>query len=116
MSVIVLGGAAFQARGAAGAEAPPWGETVRSWLAEWSQRIAFIGLAVAYFYAFTQLGFSLANFLFLAAALLVAGYHRERTPLAAAWRIALIALVATAAFHFLADLMDFNVPRSRLGF
>jgi hypothetical protein len=107
---------AIVARGDEAAPAPPFGETVQAWFTEWRQRIAFIALAIGYYFAFVTLGFSAANLLFLVAALVVAGSARGREPVAAAWRIALIAIVATVVFHLLAEVMDFNVPRGPFGF
>lgn len=116
MAGVVVMRAALSGRDEPEAPSPPLDVMIRTWFAEWRQRIAFIALAVGYYIAFGLLGFSTANFLFLVAALVVAGYGRDRPPLETAWRIALIAAIATVIFHVLAGLMDFNVPRGPFGF
>ena len=80
------------------------------------RQIAFLALAVGYFLMFERLGFALTNFLFLIAAVPIAGFARGVKPLRAALPIGGLALVATSVFQALALVMEFNVPRGPLGF
>lgn len=92
-----------------------FGTLISEWLRDWAQRITFIVLAIGYFFAFSSLGFSLSNFLFLCAALLLAGFERGKPKLKSVVQIGGIALFAAIVFHFLALLMDFNVPTGPFG-
>ena len=82
------------------------------WAIHNGQRIYFVAISLGYFLLFIYLGFNIANVIFLTAALPLAGLGKERSIVT---RIALssaIAVVVAIVFHFLANIMDFNVPAS----
>lgn len=72
------------------------------------KRALFVALCVGYFFAFSRLGFNLANLLFLLVAYPLAG-------LGVGWSIA-GAAISTVVFYLLAQVMDFNVPLGPFGF
>lgn len=80
------------------------------------RRVALIGLALAYVAMFGSLGFTLSNFLFLCAALPLAGFTEGRPWPAMALRVLALAAVSAAFFHLLARIMAFNVPAGPFGF
>ena len=80
------------------------------------RRVALIGLAFAYVAMFGSLGFTLSNFLFLCAALPLAGFTEGRPWPAMAFRVLALATVSAAFFHLLARIMAFNVPVGPFGF
>ncbi|PAU77442.1 tripartite tricarboxylate transporter TctB family protein [Halomonas salipaludis] len=91
-------------------------DSLRRWERAHRKRIVFTVISLAYFPVFLSLGFNVANFLFLALALPLSGLGGERSM---GLRIGLslsISLFATLVFHLLAQVMDFNVPISPLGF
>lgn len=91
-------------------------DTLRHWARAHRQRFAFTAISLVYFPVFVTLGFNIANFLFLALALPLSGLAGERS---IGFRIGIslcVSLVATLVFHMLAQVMDFNVPISPLGF
>ncbi len=115
MTGIVVVRAVLDARAGGGGEPPPPVSPERL-VREWGPRVVFVLLAVGYYLLFERIGFSLSNFVFLLAALPLAGYGRGRSFAAAAARIVAIAAVATVIFHVLAIVMHFNVPVGPLGF
>jgi hypothetical protein len=72
------------------------------------QRTVFIGLCGGYFVAIGALGFNLANLAFLLLAYPLAG-------LGLVWA-GCAAVISTVIFHFLARIMEFNVPTGPFGF
>lgn len=93
----------------------PFKEVFIKWWLAWYKRLILIGLGIGYYFAFRYLGFSLANFLFLLAALAIAGFAKGQGILAAAGKISGTALLASIVFYWLAVIMNFNVPRGPLG-
>ncbi|MDF1608686.1 hypothetical protein PZ897_10905 [Hoeflea sp. YIM 152468] len=71
-------------------------------------RVAFLILCVGYYFSFGSLGFSLTNLLFLLLAYPLVGLGPIGT--------AVGAVVSSLTFHFLAWVMNFNVPVGPLGF
>jgi len=83
---------------------------VKGWFIEHGQRVAFAIISIGYFPAFMWLGFNIANVVFLAMALPLAGLGSKLRPLP---RIALSvtsALIAAVLFHLISLSMGFNVP------
>jgi len=72
------------------------------------QRTLFVALCGGYFVALGQLGFNLANLAFLLFAYPLAG-------LGLAWS-GIAAVLSATIFHFLAQIMEFNVPTGPFGF
>ncbi|WP_155326430.1 tripartite tricarboxylate transporter TctB family protein [Alkalilacustris brevis] len=72
------------------------------------KRLLFVMLCFGYFLAFSWLGFNLANLTFLVFAYILAGMKFLGAVPAA--------ICSSVVFHFLARVMDFNVPTGPLGF
>lgn len=72
------------------------------------RRLAFVAACFGYFFAFSWLGFNLANLGFLVLACLLAGLKLPGA--------VVTALASTIVFHFLARAMDFRVPTGPFGF
>ncbi len=84
--------------------------SVKAWLAEHGQRVAFAVISMGYFPAFMWLGFNIANVIFLAIALPLAGLGAKLKPLSRAALSVGAAAVAAVLFHLIALSMGFNVP------
>ncbi|WP_296644897.1 tripartite tricarboxylate transporter TctB family protein [Roseinatronobacter sp.] len=72
------------------------------------KRMLFVMLCFGYFFAFSWLGFNLANLLFLVCAYVLAGMKFLGAGVAA--------ICSSVVFYFLARVMDFNVPIGPFGF
>lgn len=86
-----------------------------SWYLTNRQRCTFTVLSLAYIPVFIYLGFNIANFLFLSLALPLSGLGKKHGFI---YRLSLSLLAsgtASAIFHVLARVMDFNVPVSPFG-
>lgn len=112
MAVVVVVRAALEVA----AQGTPDSGPRTSGVADWSRRGGYIALAIGYALLFQPLGFSLANVVFLVAALALAGFGEGTRPAVRVVRILAVALFATAVFHALALVMNFNVPTGPLGF
>ncbi len=72
------------------------------------KRILFVALCFGYYFAFSWLGFDLANLTFLILVYILAGMKALGAVLAA--------IGSSVVFHFLARVMDFNVPAGPFGY
>lgn len=87
-----------------------------SWARQWKTQLIFIALSIGYYVAFVNLGFNLANFVFLIVALPVAGVGESMSRASAALKVGIYAGLVSVVFYVLAQLMDFNAPIGPLGF
>lgn len=79
------------------------------------QRCVFAMLSLVYIPLFIYLGYNVANFIFLSLALPLSGLGKKRGGVSRALLCLVVSLFASAIFHILALVMDFNVPVSPLG-
>jgi hypothetical protein len=85
-------------------------QSLKNWFAEHGQKVVFALISVGYFPAFVLVGFNIANAVFLALALPLAGLGQR---LSLGWRVVLAlasALFSAGIFHMIATAMGFNVP------
>jgi len=94
---------------------PAFRSNIGHWYRANHQRCVFATLSLAYIFLFIYLGFNVANFLFLGMALPLSGLGKMRGRAVRALLCLALALAASATFHVLAQVMDFNVPVSPFG-
>jgi hypothetical protein len=114
MLVIVVAG---ELRGRAGEQsAATTGEESSTGPVVGRAGIAFFLLGILYFIGFGWLGFSVSNFLFIAACMLVIRVSQEGVWVPYVPSAITLALVCSALFYGMAKVMGFNLPPALLNF